>query len=159
VGVVGFGLGDLLAREEALRDRVDAPDALGHVLVGDALDFQGMQPGEIRDLVERERGVFDQPNGGRLRHQDGHGIAPDMQKRPASSPGARGPEEQRADRAQATKSVAEAYRLPAPEREGVERCVRPRYAQKLRSASADFGWLGSGWAPTCLRSKVRTKQM
>ena len=61
---------DLLARELAGRDRVHALDALRHVAVGDAFHLQHMQAAQLGDLLERERGVLDQPNGGGFRHQE-----------------------------------------------------------------------------------------
>src|SRR5690606_9642830 len=73
VGLIRFALGDLFAREEAAGDRIDAADALGDVLVGDALHFERVQTREFGDLLEGERGVFDQPHGGGLRHQDVRG--------------------------------------------------------------------------------------
>jgi len=39
-----------------------------HFAVGDRLDLERMQAGEGRDLIERERRVLDQPDGGRLGH-------------------------------------------------------------------------------------------
>jgi hypothetical protein len=72
-----LGLFDLLAGQLAGGHRVLALDALGHVFVGDAFHFQRMQAAEIGDLLEGERGVVDQPDGGRLGHQRffGHGTS------------------------------------------------------------------------------------
>ena len=39
--------------------------------VGDALHLERMQFAEIGDLIEGQRGVLDEPNGRRLRHQRG----------------------------------------------------------------------------------------
>ena len=66
---VGLGPGDLLARQLAGHDRVHALDALRGFAVGDRLHLERMQPAELRDLVEGQRGVVDQPDGGRLGHQ------------------------------------------------------------------------------------------
>ena len=66
---IALRLGDLLAGELAGRDRVVALDAGRHLAVGDAFDLERMQFAEFRDLVEGQGGVFDQPDGGRLRHQ------------------------------------------------------------------------------------------
>ena len=67
---VGFSArGDLLARQLAGHDRVHALDALRRLAVGDRLHLERMQPAELRDLLEGERGVVDQPDGGRLGHQ------------------------------------------------------------------------------------------
>ena len=60
---------DLLAGELAGRHRVLALDALGDILVGDAFHFQGMQAAEIGDLLEGQRGIVHQPDGGGLGHQ------------------------------------------------------------------------------------------
>jgi len=71
-----FRFGDLLAGQLAAGDRVLALDALGHVLVGDALHFQRMQAAEIGDLLKGQSGIVHQPDGGGLGHQglvfDGH---------------------------------------------------------------------------------------
>ena len=69
--LVLLGLGDLLAGELAGGDRVHALDAVGDVAVGDALHFEHVQAAELGDLLEGERGVVDQPDGGRLGHQRG----------------------------------------------------------------------------------------
>ena len=66
---VRLGRLDLLAGELAGGDGVQPLDALGHVLVGDALHLERMQAAEIGHLLEGERGVVDQPDGGRLGHQ------------------------------------------------------------------------------------------
>jgi hypothetical protein len=69
--VVGVGLGarDLVAGELAGHDRVHALDALGRFAVGDGADLERVQLAELRDLVEGQGGVVDEPDGGRLRHQ------------------------------------------------------------------------------------------
>ncbi len=77
VGRVGLAALDLLGGELAVRDRVEALDALRHLAVGDAVDLELVQPGELGDLPEGQRGVLDQPDGGRLLHQwKRHGVAP-----------------------------------------------------------------------------------
>ena len=71
-----LGLFDLVMGELAGGDRVDALDSLGHVLVRNTLHLEGMHADELGDLLEGERGVVDQPDGGRLGHQGlvGHGL-------------------------------------------------------------------------------------
>ena len=64
-----LGRSDLLAGQLAGRDRIVAFDAGRHFAVGDALDLEWMQFAELGDLVKGERGVLDQPDGGRLGHQ------------------------------------------------------------------------------------------
>ena len=68
VGVLLAG-GDFLARELAGRDRIVALDAGRHFAVGDPFDLERVQFAELGDLIEGQRGVLDQPDGGRLRHQ------------------------------------------------------------------------------------------
>src|SRR5207302_6371499 len=67
--------------------RIEALDALGGVAVGDRLDLERMQFAEVRDLIERKRGVLDQPDGGRLRHQrrTGHGKISSMLRPPVGA--------------------------------------------------------------------------
>jgi len=50
-------------------DGVDAFDPGCDLAIGDALNFQRMQVAESGDLVKGQRGVVDQPNGRRFRHQ------------------------------------------------------------------------------------------
>ena len=71
IGGVLLGLGDLVAGELAGGDRVHALDAVRHVAVGDALHLEHVQAAEFGDLLEGERGVVDQPDGGRFGHQGG----------------------------------------------------------------------------------------
>jgi len=66
---IGFGGGYLLAGQLAGEDRIEPFDALGSVAVSDRLHFQRMQVAQLRDLVERQRGILDQPHGGCFRHQ------------------------------------------------------------------------------------------
>jgi hypothetical protein len=68
-GRIGHRLFDLLAAELAGEDGVEALDALRRVAVGDRLHLERVKLAEIGDLVERERGVLDEPYGGRLGHQ------------------------------------------------------------------------------------------
>jgi hypothetical protein len=51
------------------QDRIEALDALRGVAIGDRLHFEHMQIAELRDLVERQRSILDQPHGCRFRHQ------------------------------------------------------------------------------------------
>jgi hypothetical protein len=64
-----LGAVDLLTGELAGGDRVAAFDALRDFAVRNALHLQRMEVTEGGDLLEAERGVLDQPNGGGLRHQ------------------------------------------------------------------------------------------
>ena len=77
LGVV-LRLLDVFARQLPGEHRIETLDALGGVAIGDRLDFEWMQFAEVGDLVERQRGVLDQPNGRCLRHQQrmGHGNLP-----------------------------------------------------------------------------------
>jgi hypothetical protein len=73
-----FALLDLVAGELAGRNRVHALDALGGVAVGDGADLERVHFGEIGHLIEGQRGIVDQPHGGRLGHQGciAHGKSP-----------------------------------------------------------------------------------
>ena len=63
----------LLAGDLPVRDRIEAADADGDLPVRDALHLERMKAAERRDLIERERGVVDQPYGRGLGHQQfGH---------------------------------------------------------------------------------------
>ncbi len=61
--------GNLLARQLTGRDRVGTANAMRHVAIGDAFDFEYMKAAEVRNLLERQRGVFDEPDGRRFRHK------------------------------------------------------------------------------------------
>jgi hypothetical protein len=69
--VLGIFLGDmdLVAGELAGGDGVHALDAVSHVAIGDALHLEHVQTAELRDLLEGQGGILDQPDGGRLGHQ------------------------------------------------------------------------------------------
>ena len=70
---IGLAALDLLRRGLSVRHRVEPLHLVRHFAIGDGLDFQRMQFAEIGNLVKGERGVFDQPHGGRLGHQrSGH---------------------------------------------------------------------------------------
>jgi hypothetical protein len=75
---VGFGAGDLVAGELTGGDRVEPLDALCGFAVSDRLDLERVQLAELGDLVERQRRVIDQPDGGRLWHEQllSHGYSP-----------------------------------------------------------------------------------
>ena len=77
VGVL-LGALDFLAGELAGGDRVHALDALRGVAVGNGADLQGMHLGEVGDLIERQRGIVDEPHGSRFGHQRciAHGKSP-----------------------------------------------------------------------------------
>jgi hypothetical protein len=66
---IAFGLGDFLARQLAGIDRVEALDALRRFAVRDRLHLKRVQLAELGDLVEGQRRVVDEPDGGRLGHQ------------------------------------------------------------------------------------------
>jgi hypothetical protein len=84
---IALRLVELLARQLAVGDRIGAADIARHLAVGDAAHLQRVQAAEVGDLLEGERGVVDQPDGGRLGHQDiGHGPS-QKQRRPALRPG------------------------------------------------------------------------
>lgn len=61
----------LLAGELAGGDRVEALDAGGNFAVRDAAHLERVQLAELGDLLERQRGVLDQPDRGGLGHQRG----------------------------------------------------------------------------------------
>ena len=64
---------NFLAGQLAIGDRIRAADIPGNLAVGDTLHFKRMEPAEIGDLLEGQRRVVDQPDSGRLRHQNvGH---------------------------------------------------------------------------------------
>src|SRR6202022_3031370 len=73
-----LALFDLRAGELAGRNRVHALDALGGVAVGDGADLERVHFGEIRHLIEGQRGIVNQPHGSRLWHQRciAHGKSP-----------------------------------------------------------------------------------
>ena len=66
---IGLTAGDLLGGGLAVRHRIETLHLIGHFAVGDGLNLERMQAAEIGDLLEGERGVLDQPYGGRLGHQ------------------------------------------------------------------------------------------
>ena len=73
-----FSLFDLVAGQLTGRNRVHALDALGGVAVGDGANLERVHLGEIRHLIEGQRGIVDQPHGRRLWHQRciAHGKSP-----------------------------------------------------------------------------------
>jgi hypothetical protein len=71
----GFAFLDIFVGQDALRHRAFAHDAGGDVAVSDGLNLERVQAAEGRDLLEAERRVVDQPDGGGFWHQRfGHGI-------------------------------------------------------------------------------------
>ena len=60
---------DVFKRELAAGHRVLPDDADRDLAVGDALDLQAVQAAELRDLIESQAGILDQPDSGGLRHQ------------------------------------------------------------------------------------------
>ena len=59
----------LLPELENRGHRVETLDALGRFTVSDRLDLERVEFAERGDLVEAERGVVDEPDRGRLRHE------------------------------------------------------------------------------------------
>jgi succinyl-CoA synthetase beta subunit len=83
--LLAFALIDLLAAELAGLNRIEALDALRGIAVRDRLDLKRVQFAEVGHLIERQRGVLDQPNGGGFRHQGCglcHGKSPLRSARP-----------------------------------------------------------------------------
>src|SRR5262249_51454767 len=72
---VRFPLAALLARQLAGQHRIETLDALRSIAIGDCLHLEGMKVAELGDLIERQGGVLDEPDGGRLGHErcGGHG--------------------------------------------------------------------------------------
>ncbi len=70
VGFIALALADFFARQHAARNRVNAAHVLGHVAIGDAFDFQIVEAAKICDLRKGEAGIVEQPDGGRLGHQN-----------------------------------------------------------------------------------------
>ena len=68
-GGVGLAAVDLLLVQFAGADRIASGQLGRGGVVGDRLDLEDVQPAEVRDLIERERGVVDQPGSGRVRHE------------------------------------------------------------------------------------------
>ena len=85
--------GDFVARQLAGDDRVHALDALRRFAVGNGLHLERMQRAELRDLVEGKRRVVDQPDGGRLGHQQrvGHEQILLVRPRPGAGGGLKPP--------------------------------------------------------------------
>ena len=50
-------------------DRVAAGQLGRGGIVGDRLDLEDVKAAEFGDLLERQRGVVDQPGGGRMGHE------------------------------------------------------------------------------------------
>ena len=66
---VGLTLVDLVLRQLVRAQRI-APGQLGRGgIVGDRLDLQDVQSGEIGDLLKSELGVVYQPGSGRVGHE------------------------------------------------------------------------------------------
>jgi hypothetical protein len=60
---------DLVDRELAVGDRIEALHLHRHLAIGDGLDFERMKATKLADLVEGERGVLDQPDGRGFGHK------------------------------------------------------------------------------------------
>ena len=67
-------------------DRVAAGQLGRRGVVGDRLDLEDVEPAEFGDLLERQRGIVDQPGGGRMGHERlGHDKSPLKMNRAAPS--------------------------------------------------------------------------
>ena len=64
-----LGLVDFVLCQLVVGDRIEPFHTGGDISVGDALYFQLVHLGEIRDLLEAERGVIHQPDRCGLGHQ------------------------------------------------------------------------------------------
>ncbi len=75
---IGFGVVDFFARQLTREDRIEALDSLGGIPVRNGFDLERVQFTELGDLIEGQRGILNEPNGGCLRHQRrlGHGQIP-----------------------------------------------------------------------------------
>ena len=73
VGRIGLRTVELLAGQRAVAARIGAADVARDLAVGDAVHLQVVQAAEVADLLERQRGVVDEPHGGGLGVEDvGH---------------------------------------------------------------------------------------
>ena len=66
---IGDAFLDLFAAELAGEYGIEPLDALRRIAIGDSLHLERMKLAKIGDLIKRERGVLDQPDGGCFRHQ------------------------------------------------------------------------------------------
>ncbi len=76
---IGILLGalELLGGGLTVRDRVEPLHLDRDLAIGDRLHLERVQTAEIGDLFKGQRGVLDQPYGGRFRHQRSwHGKFP-----------------------------------------------------------------------------------
>ncbi|MCY1305160.1 hypothetical protein D9M70_549490 [compost metagenome] len=73
-----FCASDLVTRKLARGNRVEALDALRGFTVGDRLYFKRVQLAKLRDLVEGQRGIVNEPDGCCLGHKQllSHGYSP-----------------------------------------------------------------------------------
>ena len=69
-----LGYADYLGALE--RYRIEALHLVRHLAVRYGLNLERMQFAEIGNLLEGQRGVFDQPHGGRLGHQGSSHLGP-----------------------------------------------------------------------------------
>ena len=68
MGGILLGGVDLFLGQLIVGNRIEPLDTGGHVTIGDALHLKLVQPAEIADLTEAERGVVDQPNSSCFGH-------------------------------------------------------------------------------------------
>ena len=66
---IGFRRRNLFAGQLSGGDRVEALDALRGLAIGDRLHLKRVKLAELRDLVEAQCSVVNEPDGGRLRHE------------------------------------------------------------------------------------------
>ncbi|MOA22849.1 hypothetical protein D3C78_1434390 [compost metagenome] len=80
---IGFGTGDFVAGKLSGCDRIEALDALRGFTVGNCLDFKRMQFAERGDLIERQRGVVNQPYSRSFWHEQllSHRYSPSVRPR------------------------------------------------------------------------------
>ena len=108
---VGGALLDFGVGQFAGADRV-APGQLGRRgVVGDRLDLEDVQPAEFGDLFEAERGIVDQPGGGRMRHERlGHLTSPQTIRAAPSRSGRVGPRSSPRGAAKGKQSLGQCLR-------------------------------------------------
>jgi hypothetical protein len=86
IGGIGLALVDFVLRQLVRAHRIAAGQLGRGGIVGDRLHFEDVETAEVRDLVERQRGVVDQPGSGRMGHERlGHGKTPSEINRAAPS--------------------------------------------------------------------------
>ena len=83
---IGLALVDLFLRKLVVRDGVEPFHACRHIAIRNTLHFKFVHAGEIGDLLEAQRGVVYQPDGGGPGHDRfGHVIISLTRMRPLSA--------------------------------------------------------------------------